>query len=348
MKNTSFLAAAIAVGATGAFAGGIDRTGQSINVIFEDGDYVELSYGTVMPNVSGTALAIYGSAASGNMAPSYSQFGGAAKTDLSNKLSAAVIFEQPFGANVDYSSAAYVAGGSYAEVNTTSITVLGKYQATDRISVYAGPRFITASGIYTAAIFGTTQYTSTYSQDSDIGFVAGAAYEIPDIALRAALTYSSQTEFSMDGTVGDLTATMPQSVNLDLQSGIAANTLAFVNIRWADWSEATIDDSLAGNLTDFGNTDAVTFTAGIGRKFSDNFSARASIGYEASTGDESGNLAPTDGYYSIGLAGSYELENGAKISGGVKYVMIGDTFTPVGTFADNSAFGFGLKLSKSF
>lgn len=360
MKTQLTLAAAIAVGATGAYAGGADRSGQSINAIFEDGNYLEFSLGYASPSVSGVSHAMFGSTPSGNMAPSYMSFGAAVKTDISDKFSLGVILDQPFGADVDYSDPGYYLSVTNAQFKATGITILGKYQATDRISVYAGPRIVSASGHYTLVAGGTEAYTSTYSSDSDVGYVVGAAYEIPDIAMRAAFTYSSQTDFALDGTgaggLGDLSAVMPQSVNIDLQSGIAADTLAFVNIRWADWSEAHITDAfvlatpLIGGepLTEFGNKDTWSYTVGVGRKFSEKFSGQASIGYEKSSGAVSGNLAPTDGYWSLALGGAYDIGNGAKISGGIRYVKVGDTTTSVGTFADNSAFGIGLKFSQSF
>ena len=52
MKHTTLLAAGLAVSATSAFAGGIDRTGLSISPLFEEGSYWELSYGTADPHVS--------------------------------------------------------------------------------------------------------------------------------------------------------------------------------------------------------------------------------------------------------------------------------------------------------
>ncbi len=32
----------------------------------------------------------------------------------------------------------------------------------------------------------------------------------------------------------------PQSVNIDFQTGIAANTLAFANIRWVHWDQFAV------------------------------------------------------------------------------------------------------------
>lgn len=336
-----------ALAATGAQAGGIDQSGQDVSALFETGSYAEASFGYVSPAVSGTAGG--GALESGNMAPAYMQMGFAFKTDINDQLSLAVILDQPFGANVEYTTAGYPLVGAKATISSYEATILGRYKFNENFSVYAGPRIVTASGDYTAAP-AMALYSSTYSSDIAFGYVVGAAYEIPEIALRAALTYSSQTEFTMDGTAGDLTATMPQSVNFDFQTGIAKDTLAFGSIRWANWANATIDDSLAGNLSDFGDKDSVTYEIGIGHRFSDQLSAQVSFGYEAATGDLASNLSPTDGYYSVSLGGAYDFGNGMKLSGGVSYRMLGDATTEVvgASFTGNNVIAAGMKLSYSF
>jgi len=101
---------AVAVSATAAHAGGIDRTGQSVGILFEKGNYVEFSVGRVPPSVSGVATT--GGAASGDMAANYNQIGGGMKYQINDNLSAALIVDQPFGANVDYpAGTTYFAGG---------------------------------------------------------------------------------------------------------------------------------------------------------------------------------------------------------------------------------------------
>ena len=67
-------------------AGGIDRSGQGIGALFEGGRYGELSFGQVMPSVSGTDVATFGGGASGNVTDSYSQLGLAFKLDLNEQL----------------------------------------------------------------------------------------------------------------------------------------------------------------------------------------------------------------------------------------------------------------------
>jgi long-chain fatty acid transport protein len=395
MKKFTGAGIALLLGTTAAYAGGMDRSGQSITALFEEGTYAEISFGSVTPDVSG----VYTSAplASGNIGPDYTTFGLAFRTDLNDKVSLAFIMDQPFGANVDYSAAGYPLAGTSAEVTSSSITLLGQYQINDNASVYAGPRIVSVEGQYRAAKFGVEAYSASYEKSSEMGYVVGAAYEIPEIALRAAVTYSSEMSFALNGSgygaaavpnpafdstqpespsnprtvavpfgtaVGSLTATTPQTVNLDFQTGVAANTLAIASIRWADWSEATIDDSVAGNLTDFGNKDTYTYTIGLGRKFSDNFSGLISVGYEKAAGDYTGNLSPTDGYTSLSLGGAYTFDNGMELSGGIRRVWVGDATsyspvstttpapgnltTPFGNFSDNTLTAIGLKLAYNY
>ena len=338
--------AALTLTTTVATAGGIDRSGQAIGAIFEPGSYFELSYGSIQPTVEGVFA---GALLSGDVAPSYDMVGLAFKMDINDKISAGVIIDEPYGANVNYDTPGYPLYTTNAKVSTQSLSFIGRYKLNDAFSVHAGVRSVTASGVYDPA----GPYASTYSKGTDTGYLVGVAFEKPEIAMRVALTYATQTEFALDGTAGDLTATMPASVNLDVQTGIAANTLLFGSVRWADWTSATIDDSLAGNLVDY-SKDTVSYTLGLGRKFSDSFSGAVTLGYEAGDGELASNLSPTDGYFSIGLGGTYTKGN-MKISGGVRYITVGDAITeasgpfPGGSvFSDNSAVAVGLKVAFTF
>ena len=108
------------------------------------------------------------------------------------------------------------------------------------------------------------------------GYRIGAAYEIPEIALRASLIYRSETDYDVDGSftntpfavlaAADLvaqgrapdfgtalnaalgvfgtatsanafaSATLPRQVELNVRSGVAPGTLVFGSVRWTDWS----------------------------------------------------------------------------------------------------------------
>lgn len=349
MKKLLICTTALVAAATTACAGGIDRSGQDISVIFEQGSVAQLSFSSVEPTVKGVFNhPLAGAIPSGKVSPAYSSFGLAMKVDLSEKLSMGVIVDQPWGADVAYVTPPYPLTGTSASVESTATTVLARYKINDSFSLHGGLRHVTVSGFYDPV----GPYASTYANDSDTGYVVGAAFEKPEIAMRVALTYSSETSFALDGTVGDVTATMPQSVNLDFQTGIAADTLLFGQVRWADWASATIDDTLAGNLVSPSH-DTITYSVGLGRKFTEKLSGAVTLGYEAAGGDTVSNLSPTDGFFSVGLGGTY-TQGKMKISGGVRYVEVGDATTsaigdfPGGEFAGNTALGVGVKVSFSF
>lgn len=345
---------AFALSTSTALAGGLDRSGQSIGFIFETGNVVELSYGSVSPSVKGVSSAGFGSMPSGDIAPTYGIAALSMKSDFSDKFSVGLLLDQPYGAHVSYETAGYPLNTANAKVNSTSITLMGRYKLTDAISAHAGLRRVSADGVYDPSpviVNGQAfNYASTYSKDSDMGYLVGVAYEKPEIALRVALTYASETEFALDGTAGDLTARMPKSVNLDFQSGVAANTLVFGSVRWVDWTSAHLTDSIpqVGTIVDY-SKDVLTYSLGVGRKFTDSFSGALTLGYEKGTGELASNLSPTDGYLSVGLGGTYTKDN-MKITAGVRYVDLGDATTEAigSTFSGNSALALGLKVSFSF
>jgi long-chain fatty acid transport protein len=362
MKTYLSSACILALCAGSAIAGGIDRSGQSIGAIFEKGDYVELSFGSISPNVSGTAVALAGGATSGDMTGDYFQLGMAVKTNLTDNIDVALIFDQPFGANVDYpAGTGYYAQGTTAELKTTALTFVGKYTLPSNVSFLAGLRYQTFAA--EASVPFVAGYSALGEQDGGVGYLVGVAYEKPEIALRIALTYNSEIKHSLDtsensllgASVGTTPITTPKSVNLEFQSGIAKDTLLFGSIRWVDWSSFIIDPPAYPPTTPLVsyNGDYTTYTLGVGRKFSENWSAAVTLGYEKPIGGFSSNLGPADGQKSIGIGATYTKDN-IKITGGVRYVEIGDAqpqlpgLAPSANFTDNSALGFGLKISYSF
>ncbi len=369
MKKVLTAAAALAVGATGAYAGGIERTNQSVGVLFEEGNYAEFSFASVSPDVSGIDTASVGPGSpgdsSGNMAENYTKFGAAVKMQINDQFSAALIFDQPYGANVDYgdADATYFANGASATLESSAITALLKYTLPSNASVYGGLRYQTLSAVASVPFVGS--YSVDGEKDAGVGYVIGAAYEKPEIALRVALTYNSSIKHELATAESsalpvDQTSTTeintPQSVNLEVQSGIAANTLLFGSVRWVEWSAFDISPpdyfTLTGDSLVSYVDDRFTYTLGLGRKFSDTWSGAVTVTYEETLGSQSSNLGPTDGILSLGLGGAYTRDN-MKISGGISYSWIGDTFTgpeatPFANFEDNTAFGVGIKVGFTY
>ncbi|WGW02665.1 OmpP1/FadL family transporter [Tropicibacter oceani] len=213
-----------------------------------------------------------------------------------------------------------------------------------------------------AAPAGSFQYTAQGEQRGDWGFVVGAAYEIPDIALRVGLTWESKVTHKFDTTESlpffgipgnsETEVEMPQSVALDFQTGIAEGTLLFGGVKWTEWSKWEVRtpgyESVTGTaVTGFAN-DVITYRVGLGKKFNDNYSAFAQIGYEASDGEVASRLSPTDGRTSFGVGAQF-TEGAHKLRIGMEYVKLGDAKDASGTkFEGNSAIGFGMAYTASF
>lgn len=368
MKKFTAAAAALLTTTALAHAGGLDRSGQGVGVIFNDGNYVELSFGNVNPTVSGTYVG--GAQQSGNIAPSYQQPSFGYSNQINESLSFALIYDQPYGADVDYTAAGTFAAmvGTRAEFSSSAITAMARYKLDGNFSVHAGVKRQTVSMSVAFPGGGALNYTATGASTSAYGYVLGAAYEIPEIALRAALTYHSATNYDIatretsvaSAGVDSVTSiTMPQAVNLDFQTGIAADTLLTAGIRWANWTQTDISpfhysdpgQLNRGALQSY-SQDVFTYSLGIGRRFTENFAGSITLAHEAAQGGTAGNLAPTDGFTSISVGGAYTMDN-IEISGGVRYVQLGDaTSTGAGgangTFSGNSVLGVGVKVGVSF
>jgi len=336
-------------------AGGIERTAQSVDIIFEEGTLAEFGISYAMPSVSGTDPYMLDT---GVLSPNYFGFSGGYKTDLSDKIGLAIIFDQPYGSNADYNTSPGFYTGTQADLVSSAVTVVGSYDVSDRFVVYAGGTYQTMSATASVVVPlpSSLDYSISADADSGFGYVAGAAFQIPDIALRVALTYRSTvstthttTETFVVPALGDIPGSIdivtPQSVNLEFQTGVNPKTLVFGSIRWVDWSsfDITPDNYPPGSLVDY-TDDRVTFNLGVGRKLSDTLSAAVTVGYEKNLHGDPSPLAPTDGFFSVGAGLTYTMGN-TKISGGAKYIWLGDTTGAAGTFENNSAIGVGINFS---
>jgi len=362
-----------------ATAGGMDRATTGTSTLFEVGSYAELSYASTTPSVGPNATPTLSVDGGMNVTQSFTTTQFSFKTDLNDKLSVAISSNNnPFGVDVDYDDFA-TGGGAYAGItslranlDSTAVTVMARYKITDRVSAIAALKYQTVSGTADVSVPLTAASGSAVNGDvsltraSDTNFIVGASYEIPEIALRVVGTYESEATFDPSVIMepsgvntGPGQIKTPEVLMLEFQSGVAANTLVFGSIRQAKWENAQVKMSAAyrnAQLSDF--DDATTYTLGVGRKFSDSFSASLSASMDTGDGDDASLLAPTGGSAAISLGGKYTLNNGMAISGGVSH-RVYDSATWYGsnavlgggddvTFGDNSVTTLGMKLSVSF
>ncbi|UGQ30536.1 OmpP1/FadL family transporter [Acinetobacter calcoaceticus] len=297
-------------------------------------------------------------------------------------------------------------GGTKVEVDTQNLSFVFGFQPTQNFNFYAGPVLQTVKGnvsLRGQAYSLYNGYDANIKETTGVGWLAGAAYQIPEIALKASLTYRSEIDHKTNinedlsllnfpgltsvlagldvpasklqaiNSEGKTTITTPQSVNLDFQTGIMANTVAFANVRWVNWKDFSIQpykfgkvsEAIGGlvgrpngfNLVEYAD-DQWSVNAGVGRKLTDKWAGNVSVGWDSGAGNPVTTLGPTEGYWNVGLGLQYSPTPQTFLAGGVKYYWLGDAKAQTGAqagtdqyvadFSDNNAIAYGLKLGYKF
>ncbi len=363
MKNTKTLAfaAAVALAPSVSYAGGFDLSGQPIDIIFEEGNYIEGRVGIVIPDLEGDTPSLLSpsiSGATGNTADNTPFFTLGAKTDFTDRISAALIYDTPFLRETTYNQGLFE--GTSARVEAETLTAIGRFKFNENFSVYGGPR-LQASRVDLQAQFarepgpnplnpavppgpiaaGNVPAFEIDVQEYDVGFVAGFAAEIPKYKIRAAVTYNSEVEHDFDSVEtfsqfvpalggvgsnsipGEFQVTTPQSINVDLQAPITTSTLVRANIRWVNWEGVDFNPpAFAGT---FGQpvveyTDnTVTYRLTVAQKINDKLAAFVTGSYEEQGDEEISLFKTTDGGFSIGGGVVIEPTEGLKLTLGGEY-----------------------------
>jgi len=352
-----------------AVAGGFELQTLDTSIMYSEGNQASISTAKIDASIEGynTAPGL-GVATKRAVVKDQTVTNYAAKFDAGDSLS--------FGLNTYRSGAIQLDGGNAAapvynlaptgdvDLDTTALMV--KYNLNDSISLLGGITQNTLKDGNVTTLAGSYGISGTSEQ----GYIMGLAYSIPEIALRAELTYQPKTTFNTTTNYGPnvnpasaTTLALPETFALSFQTGIAADTLLTASYRKANWSKSQISvtvapGSLANIDTEF--SDSVAYSIGIGRKFTENLSG--SITYSK----EEGSSLPAESLFtvsngsdaiSIGL--QYKRDN-MTISGGVSQRKVGDVTVDPGftapnplagqtmAYTGNSVTAMGLKLSFSF
>ncbi len=209
--NLSRLALALmafAVPLSQAHAAAMDRSGQSVAALFQKGNYAEIGYSWLSPEVAGTDT-------SGNavpeMAKDYEFMTGAIKVDAAPGTALAFLYDQPYGADGEYTgnnnfvsatgNPFGTTGATLPEVKSHSYSLLVNQAVNPMLSVHAGLSYQTMEGdvkLRGPAYSVFNGYNLGMDSAGGMGWVLGAAFEKPEIALRAALTYRSEIRSDHD------------------------------------------------------------------------------------------------------------------------------------------------------
>ena len=374
MKFRTITTLFIASSASLASAGGFETGALSTAFMYEDGSYSEASYGSRSPSVTDDKYAPTGSALKDISSMSF-----AFKADVMDNLAIGLSSYNQGAVQLDYSGAGATAvtTGTSAlpvanqvtaaalpviDLTINAITLQAKYDFSDNISTIAGIKITTvkdaSANIFQSALRGA----STITGKSEMGYIVGASYSIPEIAFRTELLYETDTDFTLDTEnalptalpTGQTTGSIPDYMTLSFQSGVADGTLIFGSIRSADWKnhQLKVYPDTAAETSSF--TNSKTYNVGVGRKINEALSLVASYSMEPK-GDAASSSARTitNGYQGVTLAGVYSIGD-AKITAGYNYTQVGDVaMTPAvglgaGDFTGNTVTGFGIKVGYSF
>jgi len=169
-----------------------------------------------------------------------------------------------------------------------------------------------------SAAFGTTGNSKINVTSDAWGYRLGLAYEIPEIAFKAQLMYRSQTDHDASGnytntpfatlavasglltpaqaaaiyggalaTTATASASLPQNLELTVQSGIAEGWLAFASVKWTDWSvlqSITLREGIAGqpfSTSRFFFEDGWTVQGGVAHRFNEQFAGSVSLTWDS-------------------------------------------------------------------
>ena len=255
------------------------------------------------------------------------------------------------------------------EVRSESITaIMGmKLGANKEFQVYGGPvaQRVQADVKLRGSAYGpATGYTSHTSPDQDYGYIVGASYSKPEIALKAALTYRSEIDHSRQifesyplasaagasvppiaggpflfptSQTSNIDITTPKSVNFDFQTGINPTTLATAKVRWVPWSDFEIVPPLYNQVSTANpayrpdglalveyDEDQWQVELGIAKRLAPALAVSGTVGWDSGAGDPTTSLGPVDGYYSVGLGAKYNVTPEWAVSAGGKYLWFGD------------------------
>lgn len=351
----------LALFGSAAQAGGFAIGEADTDVLFEDGKAV-VRAGVLYVAPQRTFDTIMGaSATDGAYSDDFFVPSLAIKAGISDNFACAFTYVRPFGAAATYGDQSKMAEaamtGNYT--NTKQFTT-NEYGATCDAKFDAGPGKIhVLGGLFLQdfdykedTLFGTLRL----KDDAALGYRMGLAYDIPEYAMRAQLMYRSKIDHKVDGdfTPDALAAvvgadplsafgsgTLPQSVKLSLQSGVAPGWLVFGSVQWTDWStldslDYTID--LLGPQKDVYNwKDNWQVQAGVGHSFTEKVAGSLSLTWDQGVG--TGADIQSDSW-TLGAGASVNAGPGQFVMGaGLSYLTSGSQSAADGADFDATAKG---------
>ncbi|UDY20386.1 hypothetical protein NLHDIDDJ_02041 [Acinetobacter baumannii] len=361
-------------------ASALEQSGQSILPFLENGNYAEANLFAVDASVSGIVndradlVRDHQSRDTGDIAESTQFYTAAIKLQLTDRLGFGVLYDQPFSADIKYparSNNSYFDNdisheGTSVKADTQNLSLLFGYSPYQHFQIYGGPVYQTVKAnvalrgnAYTQAFNG---YNAKFKQQDEVGWLLGGSYQLPDIALKAAITYRSKIKYKFqveEDIFGEPLKLVenektkletPASLNIDFQTGISEKSLVYMNLRWVNWKEfetrppqyGALSEILMKELTngeyiqgfklDSYQNDQYSATLGIAHQFTEKWSTSTDVSWDSGTGNPASTMGPIKGSWSLGLGVQFNPAKNYFITGSLKYFWLGDTKTEDGTY----------------
>ena len=354
-------------------AEGLERINIDPSFMFKEGSSAEIGFANInpsLPAVKGTGSAF--TFQSGlDVGRSFSAITGSIKTEMGDNFDLGLFYtSQGNGVGLDYGTITGLEGNITikADLEMPTLAAIGKYQINDAMSVFVGAKQTTVkSGATLKLGMDSNKNTNPdvtshweLSKKSGIGAIYGAAYEMPEIALRVILTIEDDIALNIPATkkgtgladTGTATASIGDAMSLNFQTGIAEDTLLFGNIRRSNWADNQVKvPVLVAGLTQVSSfSDGDSYSLGIGRKINDDLSVSISGFYDGSSGGSISELAPTGATRTLSLGGKYAISDNADLSFGGSYSQRGDALTSnyKASLTDSKVISLGAKVGFSF
>ncbi|HEY8575517.1 MAG TPA: outer membrane protein transport protein [Devosia sp.] len=363
------LAAATTIG--GVQAGGLEANGYNWDLLFDPATYAgkgTVTHVIINHEVSNAALPGLGTVTT---SPTHYYYNFAAKADLLDNASCLVSVQNPFGSGTDRNATyAAITGQSIRErITSNDIGLTCDY------GFGVGPGMLSVIGGISAQ---TLNYDATVPlglppvpggdvslSGSAVGWRAGLAYEVPEIALRVSAIYNSANDYNLSGRASlgaslpaAASVTTPQSIEVKAQSGIAPGWLALGSIKWVNWSvlNALTVTTVPGGpalQTVLNYEDGWTISAGVGHQLTDELTVLGSLTWDRGTSRENASGVLLNGTqtdrWGASLGAAYKPTENFELSGGVSYSLTGSGSNLLGErWETGNVLAFSLSAKASF
>lgn len=381
------LVAALASGllAGTAMAGGFSRGDANTDILFQDGT-ANIDAGFVFVSPQRSYDTISGRPASDpRFSDDYWIPNIAVAARPTDMFGCALTYTQSFGGaltngpqarNAQYQNSFAAFGAAGADYTLSKGFVSNEYGATCDLRFDAGKGKLHVLGGLFLEDFSYTANAASgilkLKDDGSVGYRLGLGYDIPEYAMRASVMYRSEVKHNATGTFDFSNAalaanpalprtvlatgygTLPQSVKVYLQSGIAPGWLVYGSVEWTNWSVLQTLNYRVGTTNKQDKyywKDGWTIQGGIGHQFTDDIAGTINVTWDQGVG--TGADIQTDTWtFGAGAqikAGPGKLQVGAGISyltAGSQSLAKGASFnaTSPGSWAYAFAASYNIKF----